>query len=322
MSEPASKWLVETDWLAAHLDTPGLVILDGSMHLPTAKRNARAEYLAEHIPGALFFDIDDIADENSPLPHMLPSSTKFASRMKKMGIGDGMHVDRLRQRGPLLGRARVVDVPRHGPRAGAGPERRPQEMEGRAAAARGWRGPPPHRAPLHGHAQRRARARRRRRQGPDRQQGGADRRRPRRRPLRGQRARAARGPALRTHPGLAQRAIRLAAQSPTARSRLRPSCAPSSPRPASSPASRSSPPAARASPPAWWRWRSPSSAAPTPPSTTAPGPNGAPTRRCRSRPARPDPFVWDWSLSRGGRGRYKRRRLWSSCRVSGHSSAW
>ena len=78
MADDAQKWLVETEWLASHLDTPGLVILDGSMHLPTAKRDAKAEYLAGHIPGALFFDIDDIADEKSPLPHMLPSSTKFA----------------------------------------------------------------------------------------------------------------------------------------------------------------------------------------------------------------------------------------------------
>ena len=92
MSNGAERWLVETEWLASHLDTPGLVILDGSMHLPTTKRDARAEYLAGHIPGALFFDIDDIADEKSQLPHMLPSSTKFASRMKKMGIGDGMDV--------------------------------------------------------------------------------------------------------------------------------------------------------------------------------------------------------------------------------------
>ena len=86
------KWLVETDWLASHLDAPDLVILDASMHLPTTKRNARAEYLDAHIPGALFFDIDDIADETSSLPHMLPSPTKFASRMKKMGVGDGMHI--------------------------------------------------------------------------------------------------------------------------------------------------------------------------------------------------------------------------------------
>ena len=88
----AGKWLVETDWLAEHLDAPGIVILDGSMHLPTSGRNARAEYLEQHIPGALFFDIDDIADEKSPLPHMLPSATKFSSRMKKMGIGDGMDI--------------------------------------------------------------------------------------------------------------------------------------------------------------------------------------------------------------------------------------
>jgi thiosulfate/3-mercaptopyruvate sulfurtransferase len=92
MADDAAKWLVETDWLAKHLDTPALVVLDGSMHLPTAKRNAKAEYLAEHIPGALFFDIDDIADKSSPLPHMLPPSELFASRMKKMGIGDGMQI--------------------------------------------------------------------------------------------------------------------------------------------------------------------------------------------------------------------------------------
>jgi thiosulfate/3-mercaptopyruvate sulfurtransferase len=92
MADDAGRWLVETEWLASHLDTPGLVVLDGSMHLPTAKRDARAEYLAEHIPGALFFDIDDISDKSSALPHMLPPTELFASRMKKMGIGDGMHV--------------------------------------------------------------------------------------------------------------------------------------------------------------------------------------------------------------------------------------
>ena len=86
------------------------------MHLPTAKRNARAEYEAEHIPGAIFFDIDEIADKSNPLPHMLPSPVQFASHMKKMGIGDGMRIVVYDFGGPLLGRARVVDVPHHGHR--------------------------------------------------------------------------------------------------------------------------------------------------------------------------------------------------------------
>lgn len=86
------KWIVDTEWLASHLNSPGVVVLDGSMHLPTAKRDAKAEYQAEHIPGAIFFSIDEISDEASSLPHMLPSATKFASRMKSMGIGDGMKI--------------------------------------------------------------------------------------------------------------------------------------------------------------------------------------------------------------------------------------
>lgn len=86
------NWLVETDWLEKHIHSPGLVILDGSWHLPDSGRDAKQEYLAEHIPNTIFFDIDDIIDETSPLPHMLPSQVKFASRMKKMGIGDGMRI--------------------------------------------------------------------------------------------------------------------------------------------------------------------------------------------------------------------------------------
>ncbi len=92
MPELSSPWIVETDWLAEHLDAPDIIVVDASLHLPNTGRNARAEYLAEHIPGALFFDIDDIADEESLLPHMLPSTIKFASRVKKMGIGDGVRV--------------------------------------------------------------------------------------------------------------------------------------------------------------------------------------------------------------------------------------
>lgn len=92
MPDTAKNWIVETDWLADHLSSPDLIILDGSWHLPTEKRDAKKEYLAEHIPGALFFDIDDLSDEKSSLPHMLPSTVKFASRMKKMGIGDGARI--------------------------------------------------------------------------------------------------------------------------------------------------------------------------------------------------------------------------------------
>jgi thiosulfate/3-mercaptopyruvate sulfurtransferase len=88
----ASMWLVDTQWLADHLSAPDVVLLDGSMHLPTAGRSAAAEYKAEHIPGAVFFDIDAISDKTNALPHMLPSTTQFASQMKKLGIGDGTHV--------------------------------------------------------------------------------------------------------------------------------------------------------------------------------------------------------------------------------------
>jgi thiosulfate/3-mercaptopyruvate sulfurtransferase len=92
MPDIASSFLVETSWLAERISAPDIIILDGSMHLPTANRDAHAEYKAGHIPGAMFFDINDISDEKSSLPHMLPSAAKFASRMRKMGIGDGMRI--------------------------------------------------------------------------------------------------------------------------------------------------------------------------------------------------------------------------------------
>jgi len=92
MSSPSNKHLIETDWLAAHLDAPDLVVFDASWYLPTMKRNAKQEYAARHIRDALYFDIDDLADDTSSLPHMLPSTVKFASRMKKLGVGDGMRI--------------------------------------------------------------------------------------------------------------------------------------------------------------------------------------------------------------------------------------
>lgn len=84
--------LVSTDWLATHLGAPDLRILDASWYLPDAGRDARAEYEAGHIPGARFFDIDEISDDRSDLPHMAPPVEKFVSRMRAMGIGDGHRV--------------------------------------------------------------------------------------------------------------------------------------------------------------------------------------------------------------------------------------
>jgi thiosulfate/3-mercaptopyruvate sulfurtransferase len=86
---PRSRWLVTTDWLAANLAAPGLVVLDGSYYLPAMKRDAAAEYLAGHIPRALRFDIDEVADHSSALPHMLPSAPAFAAAAGRLGAGDG-----------------------------------------------------------------------------------------------------------------------------------------------------------------------------------------------------------------------------------------
>ena len=86
------KTLVSTDWLAAHLKDPDLRILDASWYLPGSDRDAKAEYAAGHIPGARFFDIDDITDSRSSLPHMAPPPEKFISRMRAMGVGDGHQV--------------------------------------------------------------------------------------------------------------------------------------------------------------------------------------------------------------------------------------
>ena len=86
------KTLVSTEWLAAHLRDPDLRVLDASWYLPDAGRDAKAEYAAGHIPGARFFDIDEISDQRSALPHMAPPVEKFISRMRAMGVGDGHQV--------------------------------------------------------------------------------------------------------------------------------------------------------------------------------------------------------------------------------------
>ncbi len=87
-----SNDIVSTEWLAQHLGSPDIAILDASWHLPASGREAKKEFNEGHIPGAQFFDIDEISDTASTLPHMLPSPEKFSSRMRKMGIGDGKRV--------------------------------------------------------------------------------------------------------------------------------------------------------------------------------------------------------------------------------------
>jgi thiosulfate/3-mercaptopyruvate sulfurtransferase len=84
--------LVSTDWLAAHLGDPHLKALDGSWHMPQTKRDPRAEFLAAHIPGAAFFDVDGIADRTTSLPHMLPTAAEFADAVGRLGVGAGDRV--------------------------------------------------------------------------------------------------------------------------------------------------------------------------------------------------------------------------------------
>ena len=87
-----SRWLVSTDWLASCLDDPNVIVLDSSYYLANAKRDAQAEFLAGHIPGAQRFDVDAISDHSNPLPHMLPSAEQFAREVGALGVGDGMSI--------------------------------------------------------------------------------------------------------------------------------------------------------------------------------------------------------------------------------------
>src|SRR5438128_7490969 len=84
-----SRWFISTDELASRLGEPRLVVLDGSWHLATTGRNAAGEYAAAHIPGAIFFDIDAVADTSNPLPHMLPTAEQFGAMVGALGIGNG-----------------------------------------------------------------------------------------------------------------------------------------------------------------------------------------------------------------------------------------
>jgi thiosulfate/3-mercaptopyruvate sulfurtransferase len=78
--------LVSTEWLARHLGDPGLVVVDSSWHMPASGRSGREEYLAAHVPGARFLDIDALSDRSNPAPHMLPTAADFRAAMERLGI--------------------------------------------------------------------------------------------------------------------------------------------------------------------------------------------------------------------------------------------
>jgi thiosulfate/3-mercaptopyruvate sulfurtransferase len=89
---PTMEALVSTEWLAGELGAPNLRVLDASFFLPTERRDGRAEHEAEHIPGAVFFDLEAVADPHHPAPHMVPSEALFASRMRALGLADGQRL--------------------------------------------------------------------------------------------------------------------------------------------------------------------------------------------------------------------------------------
>jgi thiosulfate/3-mercaptopyruvate sulfurtransferase len=102
----SSPWLVSTDWLAGRLRDPKIVVVDATYFLPQHNRDAHAEYKREHIPGAVFFDIEAISDHSTELPHMLPGTTQFGDAVGALGIGDGDTVV-VYDNSPLFSAARV-----------------------------------------------------------------------------------------------------------------------------------------------------------------------------------------------------------------------
>ena len=92
MSYARPEAIVEPAWLSKHLKNPNIVIIDASFHLPTSNRDPKKEYVSVHIPGAVFFDINEIADQKVDLPHMLPNQNDFESKIGTLGISENTHV--------------------------------------------------------------------------------------------------------------------------------------------------------------------------------------------------------------------------------------
>jgi len=106
MTDPRLDPLVSTDWLDAHRGEPDLRVVDATFYLPHLERDARAEFEQAHVPGAVFFDIDAVADHGNPLPHMLPGAKAFAEAVGALGVGTGDRVVVYGGRG-LIASARV-----------------------------------------------------------------------------------------------------------------------------------------------------------------------------------------------------------------------
>ena len=85
---PNSRWLKSTEWLAGQIGKPNVVVVDASYYLPTQKRDPKAEYVVAHIPGAVFFDLNAIADTSTDLPHMLPGPDQFGAAVGALGIAE------------------------------------------------------------------------------------------------------------------------------------------------------------------------------------------------------------------------------------------
>lgn len=92
MTDSLPTPLVSPEWLAAHLGEPGLVVLDASWYLPQQARDPRAEFLAGHIPGARWFDLDAASAPDTDLPHMLPDPGRFRDTMEALGVGSASRV--------------------------------------------------------------------------------------------------------------------------------------------------------------------------------------------------------------------------------------
>ena len=99
--------LVSTKWLAEHLSSPNIRMVDATSYMPGQGKDGRSQYNEQHIPGAVYFDINDIADETIPLPHMIPPPEKFASKVRKLGLGNGNKIVVYDANGGFLAAARV-----------------------------------------------------------------------------------------------------------------------------------------------------------------------------------------------------------------------